>query len=93
VLLGSRGRAADTPIQGIRRARGKWRPGDRLLLATDALAEWLLRRNESGLQPADDIERLLTESSVPDAIAGWVEERRDRQGLRNDDVTLVVIDL
>jgi len=93
VLLGSRGRAADTPLQGIRRARGKGWPGDRILLATDALAEWLLRRNESGQQPADDIDRLLAESAPQDAFAGWVEERRDRQGLRNDDVTLVVIDL
>jgi hypothetical protein len=93
VLLGSRERAADTPIQGIRRARGRWRPGDRLLLATDALAEWLLRRNESGQQPANDIELVLTESAIQDAFAGWIEERRDRQGLRNDDVTLVVIDL
>jgi serine/threonine protein phosphatase PrpC len=92
-LLGSRGRAADTPPQGIRRARGKWRPGDRILLATDALAEWLLRRHEQEQQPADDIERLLAESAPQDAFAGWVEERRDRQGLRNDDVTLVVIDL
>jgi hypothetical protein len=93
VLLGSRGRAADTPVQGIRRARGKCRPGDRLLLATDALAEWLLRRNEGGQRPADDIDQLLAESAPQDAFASWVEERRDRQGLRNDDVTLVVIDL
>jgi hypothetical protein len=93
VLLGSRGRAADTPLQRIRRARGKGRPGDRILLATDAMAEWLLRRNENGQQPADDIARLLGESAPQDAFAGWVEERRNRQGLRNDDVTLVVIDL
>lgn len=91
-LLGSRGRADDTPPQGIRRARGKGRPGDRLLLTTDALAEWLLRRNENKQRPADDIDRLLAESAPQDSFAGWVEERRNRQGLRNDDVTLVVID-
>jgi hypothetical protein len=74
VLLGSRGRLDDTPQNAIRRARGRWRRGDRLLLTIDALAEWMLRRNEQG------------------AFADWVQERRDRQGLRNDDVTLVVID-
>jgi len=91
-LLGSRGRPSDTP-QGIRRGRGRWRPGDRFLLMTDALAEWTLRRNEQEQRPADDIERLLAESSPQDAFAAWVEERRNGQGLRNDDVTLVVIDL
>ncbi|QXD17175.1 protein phosphatase 2C domain-containing protein [Rhodocaloribacter litoris] len=58
---------------------GTWQPGDRFLLATDALAAWLMQG---------------------EAVAGWsgaafrdrVEAAR-RQGLRNDDVTLVVIDL
>jgi hypothetical protein len=92
-LLGSRGRSADTPPQGIRRARGQWRTGDRILLATDALAEWLLRRHENKQSPADDIDHLLAEAAPQDAFAGWVEERRERQVLRNDDVTLVVLDL
>ncbi len=91
-LLGSRDRPSDTP-QGIRRGRGKWRPGDRFLLMTDALAEWMLRRNEQEQRPAEDIDRLLDESSPQEAFAAWVEERRNGQGLRNDDVTLVVIDL
>ena len=92
-LLGSRGRQVDTPSQSIRRTRGKWRPGDRFLLMTDALAEWLLRRLEQKQRPADDIAQLLVESTPQDAFADWVEERRKDQGLRNDDVTLVVIDL
>lgn len=91
-LLGSRGRRADTPPE-IRRARGKWQPGDRFLLMTDALAEWMLRRHEQKQRPAEDIDQLLAESAPQDAFAAWVEERRERHGLRNDDVTLVVIDL
>ena len=91
-LLGSRGRAADTP-QTVQRLHGKTRPGERFLLTTDALAEWMLRQCENHRCPAEDIERLLTESDPQGAFAGWVEERRERQGLRNDDVTLVIIDL
>jgi hypothetical protein len=91
-LLGSRGRPSDTP-QGICRARGKWRPGDRFVLMTDALAEWMLRRNEQEQRPAKDIDQLLAEPASQDAFAAWVEERRNGQGLRNDDVTLLVIDL
>lgn len=92
-LLGSRGRPDDTPTEAIRRARGKWRPGDRFLLMTDALAEWMLRRNEQEQRPVDDIEQLLSESAPQATFADWVEQRRNGQGLRNDDVTLVVIDL
>jgi hypothetical protein len=92
-LLGSRGRPIDTPPEGIRRARGNWRRGDRFLLMTDALAEWMLRRNEQEERPADDIDQLLAESAPQNAFAAWVEERRNSQGLRNDDVTLLVIDL
>jgi serine/threonine protein phosphatase PrpC len=92
-LLGSRGRPADTPQQAVRHGRGKWRPGDRFLLMTDALAEWMLRRSEEKQQPIADIDRLLAESTPQDAFADWIEERRDRHNLRNDDVTLVIIDL
>lgn len=92
-LLGSRGRPMDTPPQGICHARGKWRTGDRFLLMTDALAEWMLRRNDQEHRPSDDIDRLLAESDPQGVFAAWVEERRKGQGLRNDDVTLLVIDL
>jgi hypothetical protein len=91
-LLGSRGRSADTP-QNVRRARGQWRAGERFLLMTDALAEWMLRQSEQDKQSVGDIDRLLAESNPQEAFAGWVEEQRDQRGLRNDDVTLVIIDL
>lgn len=92
-LLGSRGRPLDTPAKGLRRARGRWRPGDRFLLMTDALAEWMLRRSEEKQGPDADIDRLVAESSPQDAFPGWVAERREQQGLRNDDVTLVIVDI
>lgn len=92
-LLGSRDNSTNGVYTAIRRARGKWRPSDRFLLMTDALAEWMLRRNEQRKKPAADIDRLLNESAPHDAFTAWIEELRDRQGLRNDDVTLVVIDL
>lgn len=91
-LLGSRGRPADTPLQAVLHTSGVWLPGDRFLLMTDALAEWMLRRSEQDKRPAVDIDRLLAESNPRAAFAGWVEERREKHGLRNDDVTLIIID-
>jgi hypothetical protein len=69
------------------RGKGKWRPGDVLLLMTDALACWFLGRCAAGGGPWEELHRL----DGPDAegeFADWVEGLRDRDGLRNDDVTL-----
>jgi len=73
-------------------ARGRWRTGDRFLLMTDALAQWFLRQSEQGGRPLAEIAALLAESAPRDAFTGWIDERRQRD-LRNDDVTLAVIDL
>lgn len=85
-LLGSRS-ANHGPEQ---QERGKWRTGDRLWLMTDALAQWFLHRLEHGQKPWRALEHVLSENheATPDT---WIEKLRDQDGLRNDDVTLVLI--
>jgi hypothetical protein len=77
--------------------RGQFRQqvidGDRFLLMTDALAEWTLRQAEENGWPTLAVDHLLAELAPQAAFAGWVEEHRRGHGLRNDDVTLMVIDL
>jgi hypothetical protein len=92
-LLGSRGRSADTPPTAVMQTQGEWLPGDRFLLMTDALAEWTLRQTETNGQPTLAVDHLLAEPAPQAAFADWVEDQRQRHGLRNDDVTLMVIDL
>ncbi len=60
---------------------------------TDALAHWFLLRTEQGKSPLAEIRDLLAAPSPHDAFAGWTDERRRHALLRNDDVTLVVVDL
>jgi hypothetical protein len=92
-LCGSRPRANEPLDPEREQAFGKWRPGDRFLLMTDALAQWFLQATEQGNRPVLDVAHLLAQPDPQAAFAGWVEERRERQGLRNDDVTLLIIDL
>ncbi|RMF60034.1 MAG: hypothetical protein D6746_07415 [Bacteroidetes bacterium] len=67
------------PKLAVEERTGIWHPGDRFVLATDALAAWLMTSRA---------EAHWTEENFADRIA------HDRtRGLRNDDVTLVVIDL
>ncbi len=92
-LLRSRPPAPRRKEAATEKAHGRWRPGDRFFLMTDALALWFLRQHEHQREPLAAIDRLLAEKTPQEAFAGWVEERRDREHLRDDDITLVVIDL
>ena len=72
--------------------RGRWQAGDRFLLMTDALAQWFLQEAEAGRKPWQAMAHFLTRPETDAEFAAWVEGLRDRGGLRNDDVTLLVID-
>lgn len=69
-------------------ARGTLAAGDRLLLVTDALAEWFLAEHEAGRAPWRDLFRLKADEFAP-----WVADRRADRRLKNDDVTLVVLEV
>jgi hypothetical protein len=70
-------------------AAGDCRPNDCFLLMTDALAHWFLRECEAGRQPWLDLETLTGDA----ALIAWLDGRRDRRELRNDDVTLLRVEL
>jgi hypothetical protein len=88
-LIGSQ----DGPLPEARRARGSLLPGDRLFLMTDALAQWFLRAGEQGLRPWQAAAPLLTITSPEDDFAAWIEELRGGDGMRDDDVTLIIIEV
>ena len=60
---------------------------------TDALAQWFLRQSETEKKPWEAIAKLLALPGKESPFAAWIEERRDREGMRNDDVTLMVVDV
>ncbi len=72
--------------EGVRLHSGECAPGDRLILASDALACWFLAKNAAGEKPWETL--LALDSSRWDA---WVEEQRRSGLMRNDDTTLITI--
>lgn len=68
-----------------------WRPDDVLLLMTDALAEWFLRRSEADGTAWEELERFFLGLDPQGAFAAWVDDRRHAKELKNDDTTLVMI--
>jgi len=70
-------------------AHGTLRPGETLLLATDALAQHLLESAEAGSFAGPSLLGLEED----DDFAMWVAMAREAGQLRNDDVALGVIEL
>lgn len=74
------------PQPNWKTAEGELRPGDRLYLATDALAQCLLASAEDGLFVGHELLDL-----EEDDVRWWVAAARAGGRLRNDDVALGVI--
>jgi Protein phosphatase 2C len=90
-LLGSRRPTGGEALAQVTSRVGTWRPGDRFLLMTDALAEWFLRRHEERRKPWRALARHLCGRGT--GLEGFVKRLRDAKGIKNDDVTLLRIDL
>ena len=71
--------------EGVRQHSGECEPGDRFILASDALACWFLAQNAAGEKPWEPL--LDLDSPGWDA---WVGEQRRGGLMRNDDTTLVI---
>jgi hypothetical protein len=67
---------------------GELAAGDRLWLMTDALAAWFLAEHEAGGAPWRELDE-----RTADDFADWVAGRRADGRLKNDDVTLVAIEV
>ena len=74
--------------ESVRLSSGECASGDLLVLATDALACWFLARYAAGEKPWETL--LALDSSGWDA---WVGEQRRGRFMRNDDTTLVIIEV
>ena len=85
-LIGSRSEGEGESLKDqIQIGTGSLRDGDMLLLATDAMAAWLLKRQEEGRPLWKWLYRKL---GTPESFAALVAHGR-KNGLRNDDFTLV----
>ncbi len=91
VLIASNPARNDQAIGAIRWVSGTFGSGDAFYLMTDALAHWSLKEDEEGRNPW----ALLRALDIGDAPAFdvWIDRLRKTKELRNDDVTLIRIDL
>jgi hypothetical protein len=74
------------------RCKGTWEPGDRFYLMTDALACWFLHALETGEKASETVDSLALYSDMQD-FASWIGDLRRAGDLKNDDVTLVHVEV
>jgi hypothetical protein len=77
------------PVEALRNHTGEALAGDRLYLASDALACWFLADSERGEKPWVALDGIQSEQD----FEIFVSEERQRHTMRNDDVTLVSVEL
>lgn len=86
-LLASVARANNGIGAAVREAEGEYRPGDLLLLMTDAVAAWFLREAEIRRRPWAVLERISSQED----FEKFVEFMRAGRAMRNDDVTMLKV--
>ena len=89
LLLSSVARANQRVWDDVRSDEGELQVKDQLLLMTDALAHWFLIESELGRRPWAALARIAT----PEAFQAFIDCLRDGGALRNDDSTLVRIEV
>jgi hypothetical protein len=70
---------------------GSWGCEDLFFLMTDALACWFLKEREQGNKPWHILRDLDTQGQA--SFKQFVSDLRTQQQMKNDDVTLVRIDI
>ena len=87
-LVCSKPASAGRTWNAVHRAHDWCEPGDLFILATDALACWFLASDDSRERPWEAVAALNSST-----WAGWVEDRRRSGQMRNDDTTLVMLEM
>ena len=73
-------------LAAVQQTGGTCQAGDVFILASDALAGWLLSQSAAGDKPW---QTLLAQDSAQ--WEGWVREQREARAMRNDDTTLIIV--
>jgi hypothetical protein len=91
-LLNSKNRDVEIISLRVEVASGSYAVGDQFFVGTDALAAWFFARFEEGGRPWETL-RDVTRSGDAQEFSAWVQDERSSGRMRNDDVTVVNVDL
>lgn len=90
-LVPTQARQLDRVVASLERAEGRCEDGDVLFLATDAVAAWFLATAAAGGTPWRELAEVVPGDAA--GFATWALERRRSGALRNDDVTVLRLEV
>jgi hypothetical protein len=93
VLIPSKSEKMDSIKNKIQTARGSLMRGDQLILASDAISSWIMRKPQKDQREYLDMVNTLRTSGDELAFTTWVNRLRRNGELRNDDTSIVYIEL
>ncbi len=91
-LLSSNPSHNNVVLDHLRETDGIWQQGDAFYFMTDALACWFMREVEEERMPWHILRDLNTSDEIL-PFCKWVETLREKSAIRNDDVTLLRVDI
>jgi hypothetical protein len=66
-------------------------PNDLILIATDAIAAWIFKKKEASEKPWQELSTLLNYEDYKTDFTNWLNNKRRENEIKNDDVTLILI--
>lgn len=90
-LVPSKADDVDAVAAHFEEREGEWESGDLFVLATDALSAWFLAEVEGGHRPWEQLLGFAARGQA--AFAEWANGLRSQGRLRNDDVTVIRIEV
>jgi hypothetical protein len=91
LLLASKIIAGEPELRELPIVSGRWLSGDTFYLMTDAIACWFMRQIEFGKVPAQKLGNLTHAGGS--SFQSWLNSLRETGNLRNDDVTILRVEI
>jgi hypothetical protein len=93
ILIPSKSEKMESIKGMIQTARGSLRMGDQLILASDAISSWIMKQSQESHK--DFIKMVLSYKSSrnSDGFVRWVQNLRKKNEIKNDDTSLILIEL
>jgi serine/threonine protein phosphatase PrpC len=93
VLIPSKSEKMDSIKGRIKTAKGSLMRGDQLILASDAIASWIMRKTLKDRKEYLDMIGTIKDTNGGSIFSNWITNLRKRGELRNDDTSVILIDL
>lgn len=93
VLIPSKSEKMDSIKKNVHTSRGSLMRGDQLILASDAISSWIMRKPVKDQREYLEMVKTVKNSRDDGSFSAWVNRLRKNGELRNDDTSLIFIEL